>query len=118
MKISVVIPVYNAEKFILESVNSVLNQTYTNLEIICIDDCSTDNTREVLKKYNKVSPSNWWKFGNKEADEIKKVIIKNGGLWQIPIYAKKGSFIIWSSTTIHAAKLQNKEELPKPNDRF
>lgn len=43
--ISVIIPTYNREKTILRSVMSVLNQTYKNLELIVVDDCSTDNTR-------------------------------------------------------------------------
>lgn len=44
--VSVVIPTYNAEEFIQPSLNSILNQTYTNLEVIVIDDCSTDRTVE------------------------------------------------------------------------
>lgn len=49
VKISVIMPVYNAEEYILESVTSLLKQTYKNFEIIIIDDGSTDHTREVLK---------------------------------------------------------------------
>ena len=48
--ISVIIPTYNREKTILRSVMSVLNQTYKNLELIVVDDCSTDNTIDILKK--------------------------------------------------------------------
>lgn len=48
--VSVVIPCYNAEKYIEESVYSIINQTYNNLEIICVDDCSTDNTLKILKQ--------------------------------------------------------------------
>ena len=40
--ISVVMPVYNAEKYIAEAVDSILNQTYSDFEFIIIDDCSTD----------------------------------------------------------------------------
>jgi glycosyltransferase involved in cell wall biosynthesis len=47
-KVGVIIPVYNGEKFIKEAINSVLNQTYKNLEIICVDDGSTDNTRALI----------------------------------------------------------------------
>ena len=43
-KISVILPVYNSEKYISESINSVLKQTYRNFELIVIDDGSTDNT--------------------------------------------------------------------------
>ena len=48
-KISVVIPTYNRESKILKSINSVLNQTYKNIEVLVIDDNSTDNTKDVVK---------------------------------------------------------------------
>lgn len=50
--VSVVIPTYNREKTIKRSVDSVLNQTYDNIEVIVVDDCSTDKTYEVIKQYN------------------------------------------------------------------
>lgn len=48
--ISVIVPAYNAASFIERCLNSILNQTYKNLEIICIDDGSSDNTVEVVRK--------------------------------------------------------------------
>lgn len=48
-KVSVVIPVYNAEKFIEATVDSVLKQTYDNIEIILCENGSTDNTKEIIK---------------------------------------------------------------------
>jgi len=51
--ISVVIATYNGEKFIVEQIESVINQTYKNLEIICIDDNSSDTTLSILKEYQK-----------------------------------------------------------------
>ncbi len=50
-KISVIIPAYNAEKFIVECLDSVENQTYKNVEIIVVDDGSGDNTYNVVKEY-------------------------------------------------------------------
>ncbi len=47
--VSVLIPCYNVEKYVVESVCSIINQTYTNLEIIVINDCSTDKTGEKLE---------------------------------------------------------------------
>ncbi len=49
--VSIIIPVYNHAKFVCTSVDSCLNQTYKNIEIIIIDDGSTDSLQEVLKKY-------------------------------------------------------------------
>ena len=49
--ISVIIPVYNAEQYIKRCLNSVLNQTFNDYEIIMVNDGSTDGSLEILKKY-------------------------------------------------------------------
>jgi glycosyltransferase involved in cell wall biosynthesis len=53
--ISVVMPVYNAGEFVAQSIDSILGQTYKNFEFIIVDDASTDNSWEVLKKYARKS---------------------------------------------------------------
>lgn len=50
-KVSVIIPTYNRAKYILETLESVLNQSYKNYEVIIVDDGSTDKTKEALKPY-------------------------------------------------------------------
>lgn len=50
-KVSVIIPSYNSASFLDEAIMSVLNQTFTNFELIIHDDCSTDNTDDIVKKY-------------------------------------------------------------------
>lgn len=52
--ISIVIPTYNEEKDIEDCLNSLKNQSYQNFEIIVVDDGSTDNTLEIVKKYSEV----------------------------------------------------------------
>lgn len=51
MKITVLVAVYNAEKYLNHCLDSLVNQTYRDLEIICIDDASTDMSWEILKEY-------------------------------------------------------------------
>lgn len=48
--VSVIIPCYNAEKYVEAAVRSIMNQTYKNLEILCCDDCSTDRTFSILQE--------------------------------------------------------------------
>lgn len=50
-KLSVVIPVYNAEKYIRQCLDSILTKQKIALEVICVDDCSTDGTPDILKEY-------------------------------------------------------------------
>lgn len=64
MRVSVIIPIYNTEKYLQECLNSVLNQTYPEIEIIAVNDGSTDNSLEILKKYS---------------NKIKIISKKNGG---------------------------------------
>lgn len=49
--VSIIMPSWNTERFIAETIQSVLDQTYTNWELIIVDDCSSDNTDEVVASF-------------------------------------------------------------------
>ena len=53
-KISVIVSAYNTESYIEKCINSLINQSYSNMEIIIVNDCSTDKTREKLVKYENI----------------------------------------------------------------
>jgi len=82
---SIIVPVYNTSKYIDKCINSILNQTYNNYEIIIINDGSTDNSKEVLEKY-------------KDNKKITIINQKNKGLSGARnngIKKSKGSYIIF-----------------------
>lgn len=53
IKVSIIIPVYNAEKYLHECLESICSQTYNNIEILCVDDGSTDMSAEIIKTFQK-----------------------------------------------------------------
>lgn len=55
-KVSVIVPIYNAEKYIVKCLNSILNQSYEDYEVICVNDCSPDNSRDIILEYVKKYP--------------------------------------------------------------
>ncbi|WP_343347854.1 glycosyltransferase family 2 protein [Terrisporobacter petrolearius] len=83
--VSIITPVYNGEKYIEECIKSVLNQSYKNIEMIIIDDGSTDNSENIIKKYTESFPF------------IKYIKCnENSGIWvarNIGIEKAKGRFI-------------------------
>ena len=52
IKVSVLIPVYNGAPFLKEALDSILNQTFTDFELILLNDASPDNSEEIIKQYN------------------------------------------------------------------
>ena len=83
--VSVVIPVYNSEKFLEECLDSILTQTYQNIEIIAVDDGSTDSSPDILERYS---------------DKINIISQKNQGLasaLNLGISKMKGSWFKWFS---------------------
>ena len=67
-KISIIMPIYNCEKYLKRSIESVLNQTYKNLELILINDGSTDNSLKVCREYER------------KDDRVQVIDKKNGGV--------------------------------------
>jgi len=83
--VSVVIPVYNSEKFLEECLDSILAQTYQNIEIIAVDDGSTDSSPDILERYS---------------DKINIISQKNQGLasaLNLGISKMKGNWLKWFS---------------------
>ena len=50
--VSVIVPTYNRSKILLDTINSILNQSWINIEIIVIDDCSKDDTKNIIGEIN------------------------------------------------------------------
>ena len=73
--VSVIMSVYNAEKFLNSAIESITNQTFTDFEFIIIEDCSTDKTLEILKEFKE--KENRIKIIQKEKNEGPKGFIKN-----------------------------------------
>ena len=55
-EISIIIPIYNCEKYLSRCLDSIINQTFTNIEIICINDGSTDSSLKILQNYKTKDP--------------------------------------------------------------
>lgn len=97
--ISIIIPVYNAEKFLDETINTVLNQTYKKFELILVNDGSKDKSVDVIKKYNDKRIKLIDNKNNKGA-----ALSRNDG-----IRKAKGRYICF----LDADDLWNKEKLEK-----
>lgn len=67
---------------------------------------------------DKEDKSNWLKFDKDQVKIAQQLVQQINGQWQIPILSKKGSFIVWSSTLIHSAKIQDKIEPPSLTNKY
>lgn len=103
--VSVIIPNYNHARFLDQRLQSVLNQTYRNIEVIILDDCSTDNSLEVIEKYRSDA-------------RIADVIVneKNSGntflQWDKGIHLAQGE-LVWIAESDDYCELNMLEELVK-----
>ena len=59
--VTIFMPVYNGERFLKKSIESIINQTYTNWELLCVDDSSKDNSLEILEGYASKDDRIKWK---------------------------------------------------------
>lgn len=94
--ISVIMPAYNAEKYIAKAIQSILDQTYTNYELIIIDDASTDNTWEIIQSFKRkdrriVTLRN--KINQKLGTSLNKCILKSKGKYIARMDADDWSFL-------------------------
>lgn len=88
--ISIIMPAYNAEKYIAESIESVLSQSYSNIELVIVNDGSNDNTCAVIDEYAS-KHTDKIRFINKEKNEGTALTLNRA------ILESKGSYICWLS---------------------
>ncbi|APY10005.1 hypothetical protein BWZ22_01535 [Seonamhaeicola sp. S2-3] len=87
--VSIILPVYNGEKFLATSIKSCLNQTYKNIELIIVNDCSTDNSLEIINGFSKLD--NRIKVINNQKN------LKLPASLNVGHEIAKGDFITWTS---------------------
>lgn len=83
-KVSIIVPIYNAEEYIRRCIDSLINQTYKNIEIILLNDGSTDNTDKIIKSYK-----------DKRINYIKKENTGIGNTRNLGILKSTGDYIMF-----------------------
>lgn len=93
--VSVVLPAYNHEQFVAEAIESVIDQSYKNIEILVADDGSTDNTAAIMKKYSKYFAKEFY-FEENAGSRIKELTA-----------CAKGKYIAW----MHSDDIWEKDKI-------
>lgn len=93
MSVSIIIPFYNAAKFVDDTISSLINQSYSDIELVCVNDGSSDNTLESLQEWSK------------KDSRIKVIDKENGGIETslktgLPYLSKKYTFLIGHDDTL------------------
>lgn len=110
MRFSIIVPVYNVEKYLSKCLDSIINQTNKDYEILIINDGSTDNSQEIINKYVKDYPS-----------KVKSYIKENGGLSDARNFGVKkatGEYLIFvdSDDFLDIKLLENLENIVQKNE--
>lgn len=113
--VTIITPCYNGEKYIERFLESILNQSYKNIELILVNDGSTDKTEEIVLSYKN-------KF-LKENIELKYIYQKNSGQAEAinkGLNIFKGEFLTWpdSDDTLHPNSIEEKVKFLKENKQF
>lgn len=87
--VSIILPIYNGEKYMRESIDSILAQTYTNWELLIIDDGSTDHTAEISDEYMKKDPRIHY-YKNAQNMRLPRTLNRGFSL-------ARGAFLTWTS---------------------
>ena len=86
MKVSIIMPVFNSENYVSKSIDSIMNQTYDNWELIIVNDGSSDDTEAICREYSECD------------NRIKLINIKNSGpsvARNIGLQNSKGNYILF-----------------------
>lgn len=103
MKVSIIIPIYNGEKFLITTIDSCLNQTYADKEILLVNDGSTDQTEDICKDYQ-----------NKYPDIIRYISKENGGTasaLNLGIKKMSGDWFKWLSADDYFSSEDSMEKM-------
>lgn len=88
--ISVITPCYNGEKYLNRYFNSILNQTYQNIQIVIIDDGSTDNSSKIIESYRSILEKKGIQLEHVRQKNLGQAVAINNGLKYV-----KGEFLVW-----------------------
>ncbi len=113
--VSVIMPVYNAGNFLMEAIESILNQTYQNFEFIIVDDASTDNSWKIIQKYAKKYPKKIKAF------QLKKTLNRGGDACaNFALKKAKGKYIarMDADDIAHPKRLEKEVDFLEKTKRF
>ena len=128
--VSIIMPSYNTAKFIDETIESVLKQTYENWELIIVDDCSTDNTDEVVNKYLSDSRIKYFKNEKNSGAAVSRnralreakgrwiAFLDSDDLWNEDKLQKQIAFMKENGYSFSYTNYIEIDEESKPNGRF